>query len=173
MSLFGPSKKELLEWQTFVTGKPSNKLLMNKAQLKTATQQIAQDSLRISNDCVRIISETIKPDVFFSRMDLLYHHTYKLSVCEKYIKFSGALPSQALAQFGQDHFNAVQAFINRYTQATYSKADTLKTTKGKLNQAVKFYDSLVPYFNNIEPQNIQMIENIKQSMFANFGGQKN
>ena len=59
MSLFGPSKRELLEWQAFVTGKPSSKLLMNKAQLKTATQQIAQDSLRISNDCVRIISETM------------------------------------------------------------------------------------------------------------------
>lgn len=172
MSLFGPSKRELLEWQAFVTGQQSSKLHMTKAQLKASTQQMANDSLRISSDCIRIISETIKPEVFFSRMDLLYQHTYKLSICEKYIQFSGALPSQALAQFGQDHFNAVQAFINRYTQATYSKAATLKTTKGKLNQAVKFYDSLVPYFNNIEPQNIQMIENIKQSMYANFDDKK-
>lgn len=43
MSLFGPSKKELLEWQTFVTGKPSSKLLMNKAQLKSGN----------STDCSR------------------------------------------------------------------------------------------------------------------------
>jgi len=169
MSIFGQSKKELLEWQEFILGEPSKKLYMSKKQLISSTQQIAQDSLRISNDCIRIISDTIKPDIFFSRMDLLYQHTCKLCVCEKYIKFSDALPSQALQQFSQDHFYAVQTFIKRYAQATYCKADTLKTIKGKLNQAVKFYTSLIPYFNQIEPQNIQMIENMKQSMLVDFG----
>lgn len=168
MALFGPSKKELLEWQAFINGKPSNKLLMTKAQLHACTLQIVQDSIRISNDCIRIISETIKPDVFFMRLNLLYEHTYKLCICEKYIKFSGAKPSQALNQFGQEHFNAVQAFINRYANSVYQKACTLKTEKGKMNQVTKFYDSLVPYFNQIEPPNIQMIENIKQSMFSDF-----
>ena len=71
MWLFGKKKEELLIWQNLIMQDSPNKLVMTEKQLKQATEQQASNDLRIIQDCIRIISETVKPDIFFSRMDLL------------------------------------------------------------------------------------------------------
>lgn len=71
VGLFGKSKKELLLWQNLIICGSPNKLVMSEKQLKLATEQQATNDLRIIQDCIKIISDTVKPDIFFSRLDLL------------------------------------------------------------------------------------------------------
>ena len=64
MWLFGKKKEELLIWQNLIMQDSPNKLVMTEKQLKQATEQQASNDLRIIQDCIRIISETVKTRYF-------------------------------------------------------------------------------------------------------------
>ena len=44
---------------------------MNKKQLIQATSQQAQRYIEIANDCVKIVNDTVNPNTFFDRLELL------------------------------------------------------------------------------------------------------
>lgn len=71
MGLFGKSKKELLAWQKIVLYNSPDKLIMSEKQLKQISNQSAQNHIRIIQDCIKLIRHTTKPEVFFSRLELL------------------------------------------------------------------------------------------------------
>ena len=145
MWLFGKKKEELLIWQNLIMQDSPNKLVMTEKQLKQATEQQASNDLRIIQDCIRIISETVKPDIFFSRMDLLKEKSKRLIEFEKYIKFSGASPTNAFQEVLDNEQDAIYQFISRCFNVAFEKAESMKTEKGKMNQFQKFYDNLQPY----------------------------
>ena len=164
MGLFGKSKKELLTWQNLVFQDSPNKLIMSERQLKQLTEQQAGDDLRIIQDCIKIISDTIKPDIFFSRLELLKEKSKHLIQLESYINFSGASPSAAFKEVIANEQQAIYQFIGRYYNATFEKAKTLKTDKGKKNQFKKFYDSLQLYTDKMNEHNIKYIEYIVKDL---------
>ncbi len=158
MGLFGKSKKDLLIWQNIITNEQSKKLYMSQQQLQQFTEQQASNDLRIINDCTKIISETVKPDIFFSRMDLMKEKAYHLLSLEPYIKTSGASITSAVKEIEADEQKAIFQFLVRYFTFTLEKADSLKTDKGKKNQYQKFYSSLQLYYDRMNSDNVSYIE---------------
>lgn len=143
----------LLEWQNAILKDKSDKLVMNKKQLIQATSQQAQRYIEISNDCVKIVNDTVNPNTFFDRLELLEDASKKLVSLEKYLDFKGAKPSQALQEFNSQKQIAIKEFLIRYFTSILDKVDKLKTERGKMNQFQKFYDSLIPYFDLMDDEN--------------------
>lgn len=157
--LFGANKKEgLLELQKLVLANSPNKLIMSEKQLKGMATEAAARDLEIIQDCIRIVGTTTKPDTFFSRLALLIDKADNLRKYEKFISFKGATPSEAYGQLWEDHQESIHQFLIRYFSDIFDQAEKLKTNKGKLNKYQKFYDSLQPYYNQMNAENIDYIE---------------
>lgn len=158
--LFKNSRKKeyLLEWQkTIITGDVSE-LITTEKQLKEFTQQQAENDLRIIHDCTRLLEETLNPDVFFMRLDLLIEKAQHLCKLEKYISFSGASPVDALNEITNNYQQVINRFLIRYFSDTFDKAENMKTEKGKKGKYQKFYTSLKQYYEYMDETNIDYIE---------------
>lgn len=135
-----------------------DKLICSEAQLKDIACQSAENSIRIVHDCSKILQETTNPEVFFDRFRLFSEHTFNLSLLEPYVSFDGASPTEAYLLIIKEKQEAIKEFLIRYLYKVDTKAESLKTQKGKLNQYQKFYDSLKPYFEEMDAENIDYIE---------------
>ena len=158
LDLFGSKKKaELLELQKIVLVNSPNKLILSEAKLKGLAASAAQRDLEIIQDCIRILGSTTKPDTFFSRFALLIEKADHLRIYEKYIKFS-VPPSKAYGELWADRQECINRFLVRYFMETFDKAEAMKTDKGKRNKYQNFYDSLQPYYDQMDADNIDYIE---------------
>ena len=159
-ALFGGNNKKqrLLEWQNVVMAQRSDRLVMSEQQLRQASVQQAQNDLRIMNDCKNLVSTTVKPDVFFSRLNLMIEKGTHLQQLERYVSFSGASPTAALNEIKQDYQEAVRQFLVRYFSDTFDKAEAMKTEKGKQNKYIKFYESLQEYYCYMNDSNKEYVE---------------
>lgn len=151
-------KEELLELQKILLNDSPNELIMSEKQLETMAMQAAENSFRIMNDCTNLLQTTATPEVFFDRLKLFDTHCQSLVALEKYVEFSGASPSELYNTLLNEKQDVIREFIIRYLHKVNTKADGLKTAKGKLSQYQKFYDSLKPYFEEMNSDNIDYIE---------------
>ena len=156
--LFRSNNDDLLELQKLVVENAPDKLIMSGKQLKVMANQRAANSLRIAQDCCQILQTTTSPDVFFDRFHLFAWHCSELALLEKYVSFSGASPTEAFSVLMSEKQECIRQFLVRYFGKVFDKAESLKTEKGKLNQYQKFYDSLKPYFSEMDADNIDYIE---------------
>ena len=62
-------KSKMLNWQSLIS--PEKYLFMNEQQLIKASQQSVTNDLKIIQDCIDLMDKTKKPDIFFSKLDLL------------------------------------------------------------------------------------------------------
>lgn len=169
MGLFNWGKKaELLRWQKFVLADSPDRLIMTEKQLRDATVRRAKRDLEIADDCSRIVQTTTKPSVFFSRLSLFKDKVTDLKECEKYISFTGASPSAALAEVLEKEQECVFQFLKRYLIETLDKADAAKTAAGKLGKFNKFHESLQPYYSQISEDNIEYIETRYQAYSSKY-----
>lgn len=153
------AKKEyLLRWQKLLMPDSQDKLMMTEQQLKSITIQQAENTLRIIQDCVKLVDNTTNPDVFFMRLNLLVEKSKYLVSLEEYVTFSGASPTEALNEVVQNYYEAVNQFLIRYFSETFDKAEAMKTEKGRINKYQKFYDSLQEYYCYMSDGNIDYIE---------------
>lgn len=166
LNLFGGKKKDLLALQKIVLKDSPNHLVMSEKQLVSTARRMVQRNIEIMNDCVRIVKETVKPGTFFMRLDLLEETTKSLSVYgrfKKYIQLSVS-PSMLYAGFCKDKPKAIAQFLNRYYEETCKQAEGMKTEKGKINKYKKFYESLQPYYDQMNAGHIEYIETKCQGM---------
>lgn len=151
-------KEELLLLQKTLVKNSPDRLMYSEKQLKALAHQSAKNSLRIAEDCAKILQTTVKPDVFFDRLQLLAWHTSNLALLEKYVRFSGASPTTVFSALTREKQDCIAEFLVRYFGKVLAKADSLKTAKGKLNQYQKFFDSLKPHFEEMSAENIDYVE---------------
>lgn len=156
-------KAELLRWQTFVMTDCTNELILTEQELKILTIQQAENDLRIMKDSAEIVEKTIKPDVLFSRLNLMVEKADHLCELEKYFALAGASikemsPSEMRDDIMQKYQEAIKDFLVRYFSDTFDKAEAMKTEKGKAGKYQKFYDSLQEYYCYMNNQNIDYIE---------------
>ena len=151
-------KDYLLQWQKTVLKDNVSHLIMSEQQLKETTIQQAENDLRIIKDCKKLIETTLKPDVFFMRLNLLVEKAMHLCELEKYITFSGVSPTTAYKEVKNDYHNAINQFLWRYFSDTFDKAENMKTEKGKIGKYQKFYESLQEYYCYMNEENIHYIE---------------
>lgn len=105
--------------------------------------------MEILNDCAHLMEKTVNPEVFFNHYDLYLEKLDILAEAES----SGAVDVQS------DSFIAMQEklsttaglitpitqFIDRMWYDTYTKAQSLKTERGKQNRYKKFFETLQQY----------------------------
>lgn len=151
-------RNELLKWQNIVMPDSPNELIMTEQQLKSISQQQAIDDVRIIKDCLHLVETTLKPDVFFMRLNLLREKSMHLCKLEPYVNISGASPADAVKEVEEKYHEAVQQFLIRYFSDTFDKAEAMKTPKGRIGKYQKFYDSLQEYYNYMNEKNIDYIE---------------
>lgn len=148
----------LLSWQKMVLSDSPNKLIMTEQQLKSITEQQAENDLRIIRDCIELVAKTTKPDVFFLRLNLLVEKANHLISLEKYTTFSGASPTAAFYDAVEDYQESISQFLVRYFSETFDKAEAMKTEKGRIGKYQKFYDSLQEYYCYMNDKNIDYVE---------------
>lgn len=149
----------LLQWQKVIVTDSPEHLIMTKQQLQDATKQQANNDIKIIQDSIKLISDTVKPDVFFSRLDLLKNTANHLQQLEPYININFSVsPTQAFDEVLKVEQEVIYQFIIRYYNSVKTYADTLKTDKGKANQYQKFYDILMNYSDIMNEENIKYIE---------------
>lgn len=153
------SKEGLLQLQKTVMPNSPDTLVMTKQQLMTAAKQQSSDDIRIAQDSSNIVSTTNKPDVFFSRLDLLKSHTYHMQLLEPFVPFTVS-PTAAMNEILSNEQEIIHQFIIRYYNSVNSYANTLKTDNGRYNQYKKFYDTMSSYQNKISPENFNYIEQL-------------
>lgn len=159
MGLFNWGKKaELLRWQKFVLADSPDRLIMTEKQLRDATVRRAKRDLEIADDCSRIVQTTTKPSVFFSRLSLFEEKLADLVECEKYISFTGASPSAALAEAKKKEQKCISAFLQRNLYEVLEKAEAAKTPAGKISKINKFQEGLAPYYGKMSAENVAYIE---------------
>lgn len=156
MGLFGKSRKELLEWQNMIIATPINRLVMTEVQLKKASYQSAENSMRIMNDSARICEKTKKPDVFFSRYALLLEHVKQLVKLSKYVKFSGTTPQAVLRQAIEERPIAIRELIDRCIE----DAEALKTDSARRKRYSKILMDFSEYRNEMDEDNWNYLESI-------------
>lgn len=148
---------ELLKLQKILLQDSPDTLILSEEQLLDMAYQTAENSLRITNDCLNLLQTTVKPDVFFERLRLLTIHAQTLVSLEEFVGFGGASPTDLYNTLVDEKQEVIHDFLERYLSKTSSKADSLKTDNGKQNQYQKFYDSLKPYFSEMNDTNIAYI----------------
>ena len=158
MGLFGKSKAELLRWQNVLMQDSPHRLIMTEQQLKVATFQPAQRNLQAIGDCKRLVETTTKPDVFFSRLQMLMERSRHLCILEPYMDFTGVTPTVAYNEACRNYQMAIYQFLVRYYIDTLNRARAMKTTRGKLGKFRSFYDSLQVYYPNMNEMNKRYIE---------------
>lgn len=131
----------------------SKKPKISKAELQLKQQQ-AQNSLRIVQDCIKLVSETKNPEVFFSRYNLLIEHSELLFTLEPYVNFSGASLSAAYKEVIDNKQTATKEFLIRYWSDTLSKMENLKTDSAKQKKLQAFFDSLEEHKEEMNAENI-------------------
>ena len=119
---------------------------------------MANNDLRIINDSASLVEKTTKPDVFFSRLDLLVEKSKHLVTLEEYITFTGATPTASYNEIMQNYNEAIRLFLIRYFSETFDKAEAMKTEKGRIGKYQKFYDSLQLYYHYMTEEHIRYIE---------------
>lgn len=160
MALFMSKKRrdELLSLQKIVLPDSPDYLVCSERQLKEMACQMAENSLRITGDCSNILQTTVNPDVFFERLQLFAVHCVNLILLEKHVSFTGASPTTLYDVFLREKQEVIHEFLVRYFNKVDIKASGLKTAKGQFNQYQKFYDSLKPYFTEMDTNNVDYIE---------------
>lgn len=155
-------RDELLALQKIVLEDSPEELIMPEWQLREMADEKARNSHRIMNDCSTILRTTVNPEVFFDRLQLLTAHCRALADLEQYISFSGASPTDVCNTLASEKQDIIREFLVRCFQSADAKADTLKTSRGKLNQYQRLYDSLIPYFAEMDTGNIDFVETTRQ-----------
>lgn len=144
------NNSDLIEWQNAVMPDKSMKLYVTRKQLEAVTIQIVQDCMRIFDDSAKIVNSTIKPDVFFSRLELAEEKLATLVRIEPYIEqVKDITLNKSMAalmhEFQSNRNLYINDFLCRYYWTVQDKAEGMKTESGKLNQFKKFQESLEPY----------------------------
>ncbi|MBP3411382.1 MAG: hypothetical protein J6M10_10355 [Clostridia bacterium] len=171
----------LFEWQQVIHfGHPNSRgidsddpmrtrLCMSESELRNWNFRHWQNSSRIIKDCLELIQSTVNPDVFYMRLDLLEAHARFL------VKLSGfsPLPDNTAQEIMRDitniRQNATSAFLKRSFYHVTTKAQTLKTERGKLNRYHKHYEDLQKYRHLMSPENNSLLDEIYYSYVGDDG----
>lgn len=163
MGLFGIGKNQkLLKLQKVLVDNSPNRLVYTEKQLYSMANRTVQRELKIIQDCVELVNHTVKPDVFFSRYDLLKDKLAFLSKLQPYVDFKHNTPSATLSKIINQEQDEIQRFLIRYFTEMVSKAEEMKTEKGKKGKYKKFYDSLQQYTYRMNAFNRNYIESKRE-----------
>lgn len=157
--LYQATKMDMLQLQNLVLPGQS-KLIMSLSDLKRHSENIISRYSDIVDDCKYLISTTDNPETFFPRYKLMLDTLYSLKAFEPFFYFEGYMPSQQLDYDISIKQIRIQDLTKRLYNKTLIKADSLKTVRGRQNQFIRAFDSLMNYKNEMTNDTIIYIKEI-------------
>lgn len=136
-------------------------LAQPKRRIIAEAKMLAPQWLKISHDCEKLINNTMNPDVFFSRFELLESVCACLVLIQPYVKFTGTQPRKAFKTLQEIRPMAAKAFIERSYEKMIQQADGLKTEKGRTNKIEKYFSSMNPYLNRLDDDSLHYLNELK------------
>lgn len=119
---------------------------ISKAEKIAMLEQI-DNLLTQTAESANLVNTTLKPDVFFHRLNFMLDTLQTLTTYEDKYRFNN-LPS-ADYQRAIDNLEAtVNNFIDRSFEYEKEQAAKLKTEKGKLNRMLRYFDKMEAAFEN-------------------------
>ena len=131
---------------------------------KREARMMAPQWLRIMHESANIAATTTKPDVFFSRIDLMQDMLFRLASVERYVKFSDLKPSELLSRMPSDRQEMVCNFIQRLYNETQKKIASLSTEKARIGRANAYIDTLNLYASYMDSYAISLANNCHSAL---------
>lgn len=128
---------------------------------KTEAEIMFPQYLKIIDDSVKLVNATVKPDVFFSRYDLLIENLRKASQIENHVRFSGERPSIALSRIISIREEQTSLFIRRSFEKMIEEVEKLKTPKGKGNRVDKYFSTMDVYKDKLSTKNVDLLNQLE------------
>ena len=108
--------------------------------------QYVQSRFSQLQDSVRLVNSTVKPDVFFKRLNFTLDLLLDLQRYEKYKIFKGARPSDDYQKIISNLDATVNDFIDRAIADNNKKVGQLKTNAGRQKRIEDFAVALIAAF---------------------------
>lgn len=136
-------------------------------KIRAQAKEYSEQWLKIVNDCAELVNTTKNPAVFFSRYELMLDHLEKLAglECTGIFANSKELPSEAFLRIEAMFPTETNAFIARALEAAKTKAETLKTERGKTNAIRRFFEDMEKYIINMDAESIEYLDKLKENHF--------
>jgi len=158
---YGRSKDEVLAIQELVTGQKLNTIKLTKQQLDAGIEMSVSSHRKIIDDCIRLVNDTLTPEVFFDRYDLLIEEMTKLSTFEPYYNFNKSI-SEQVAVLRQKRPQNEIAFINKYYQSVRNASKSLKTEKAKIKRIQKFFAIMENYTPQMSSEALEFLHELSK-----------
>lgn len=122
---------------------------------KNVDLQIAQNYARIIMESAEICKETVNPEVFFSRCDLLAQTVRKLYDMRETVSIGGNF-FDAVKLLDDGDNTHIREFISRYFKDQFKSAENLKTANGKIKRMQKALEKLMEYSERMDSECLQL-----------------
>lgn len=103
-------------------------------------------SLRQIDDCVLLVNSTVKPDVFFGRLNFLLDLLLRLRPYERCHIFKKSTPTADYRRVLANLESTVDDFIDRAQADCLARISALKTEKAQKSRSEKFAIALISAF---------------------------
>ena len=110
-------------------------------------QMNVDNSLKQIKECVNLVNTTIKPDVFFERLNFLLDLCLELHD-NKYLRINGKKIPDFLQSVQDQMVPTVNDFIDRAFEKESAKIEALKTDKAKAGRKERFINGMFDAFKN-------------------------
>ena len=120
--------------------------------------------MQILDDSTHLVDTTTNPKTFFTRYKLMIDTLTQLSELEKFVDINGGQPSDSLKTAIDPIFYEKQ--VNKFLERSYEKmihdAHLLKTEKGRINKANKYFSEVEFYKDIMLDSNLTLLDRFKQ-----------
>lgn len=124
------------------------RLSQPRNRVEAEAKMLAPQWLKISHDCENLVNNTVNPEVFFSRFELLESVYACMALIQSYVKFSGTQPRDGLKKIQDARTPATKAFIERSYAKMMEQADAMRTEKGRKNKIEKYFSAVEPHLSD-------------------------
>ena len=131
-----------------------------KIHNKKEAMFMAEQWIKIANECANLVNSTKNVDVFFKRYTLLIEELEKLSKLEIFNCFSQKQPSRNLREVLDKKENTINDFITRFYNETISEINSLKNIASKNKRIENFYINLKKYESMMSSSHLKRIDNL-------------
>ena len=118
--------------------------------------------IRISKDCIELIQSTCAPDVFFMRYDLLVEVLNELKFYEMLFLPNDNSMDDAVREAVQARTSETNNFLVRSHDDMLTKADELKTEKGRRNRKIAYFKLLMPFIADEPSETLVLVNGLMQ-----------
>jgi len=131
-----------------------------KSRKQREAEFLAPQLIKHIEESINIINTTKILDTFFFRYEFLIDELNRLNEIQKYLKFNGENPNDLLKRINDTKVHSINDFIDRYYNETSEQILKLKTEKAKQKRIDNFKSNLTIYFNQMERENINKIDEL-------------